>query len=126
MALYAIDKKPAYYDYAKQWGDKHNWGLVSGVETRNADNHCAGQTYLDMYAIDKNPVYIKDLKTSIDHMVASDKVDDWWWIDALQMAMPVFVKLGALYNDTAYYGKMYRLYADAKYRQGGQGLVQYC
>lgn len=122
MALYAIDKKPAYYDYAKQWGDKHNWGLVSGVETRNADNHCAGQTYLDMYAIDKNPVYIKDLKTSIDKMVSSDKVDDWWWIDALQMAMPVFVKMGNLYNDTAYYGKMYRLYADSKYRQGGKGL----
>jgi hypothetical protein len=28
------------------------------------------------------------------------KVDDWNWVDALQMAMPVFVKLGNLYNDT--------------------------
>lgn len=122
MALYAIDQQKKYYDYAIQWGEKHNWDLPGGIKTRNADNHCCGQTYLDLYAIDKNELYIKNIKASIDSMVISDKKDDWWWIDALQMAMPVFTKLGILYNDTAYFRKMYDLYAYAKYNHGGKGL----
>jgi rhamnogalacturonyl hydrolase YesR len=36
--------------------------------------------------------------------------------------MPVFVKLGVLYNDTTYFSKMYDLYAYTKYRHGGKGL----
>src|ERR1044071_5693495 len=110
MALYAIDKQKQYYDYAVDWGEKHKWGLRNGIETRNADDQTCGQTYIDLYLIDKKPERIKDIKASIDLMVKSDKKDDWWWIDALQMAMPVFVRLGVIYNDTAYYHKMYDLY----------------
>lgn len=65
---------------------------------------------------------IKDIKLSIDRMVASPKCDDWNWIDALQMAMPVFVKLGNIYNDTSYFSKMYHLYSYAKYKHGANGL----
>ncbi|MDB5191388.1 MAG: glycoside hydrolase family 88 protein [Segetibacter sp.] len=122
MALYTIDKKKAYYDYAVQWGEKHKWGMRSGPTTRNADDQTCGQTYIDLYLIDKKPERIKDIKTSIDLMVKSDKSDDWNWIDALQMAMPVFVRLGVLYNDTSYYRKMYDLYSFTKYKHGGNGL----
>jgi rhamnogalacturonyl hydrolase YesR len=122
MALYGLDKKKQYYNYAVDWGQKHQWGLRNGPTDRNADNQCAGQTYLDLYQIDPQPERIKELKAAIDNMVHSDKVDDWWWIDALQMAMPVFAKLGVMTKDTAYYGKMYRLYSYAKLQQGGYGL----
>ena len=30
-------------------------------------------------------------------MVDSTKEDDWYWIDALQMAMPVFARFGTMY-----------------------------
>jgi unsaturated rhamnogalacturonyl hydrolase len=122
MALYSIDKQKKYYDYAIQWGEKHQWDLQGGIKTRHADNHCCGQTYLDLYAIDGNESFIKNIKASIDSMVVSDKEDDWWWIDALQMAMPVFTKLGVLYNDTSYFRKMHDLYAYTKYKHGGNGL----
>lgn len=124
MALYAIDKKKTYYDYAMQWGEKHKWGLRGGTRTRNADNQCCGQTYLDLYVMDnkQHPERIKDIKESIDMMKATDKVDDWNWIDALQMAMPVFVKLGNIYNDTSYFNRMYEMYAFSKYKHGGNGL----
>ncbi|TDN35911.1 glycoside hydrolase family 88 protein [Hymenobacter sp. UV11] len=122
MALYGIDPKKKYYNYAVDWGQKHNWGLRNGPTGRNADDQCAGQTYLDLYQIDPKPERIRELKAAIDNTVHSDKVDDWWWIDALQMAMPVYAKLGVLTKDTAYYGKMYRLYSFAKTRQGGPGL----
>jgi unsaturated rhamnogalacturonyl hydrolase len=124
MALYAIDNKKAYYDYALQWGEKHKWGLRGGTQTRNADNQCCGQTYLDMYVLDgkQHPERVKDIKESIDKMRLTDKVDDWNWIDALQMAMPVFVKLGNLYNDTSYFRRMYEMYAFTKHNHGGNGL----
>ena len=122
MALYAIDPKQQYYDYAVEWGDKHSWNLRGGVKTRNADNQCCGQTYIDLYLIDKKPERINNIKSSIDLMVQSEKKDDWNWIDALQMAMPVFVRLGVVYNDTSYFRKMYDLYSYSKYKHGDNGL----
>jgi unsaturated rhamnogalacturonyl hydrolase len=124
MALYSIDQKKAYYDYALQWGEKHKWGLRGGVKTRNADNQCCGQTYIDLYLLDnkQHPEWVKEIKESVDLMKATDKIDDWNWIDALQMAMPVFVRLGNLYSDTSYFGRMYEMYAFSKYKHGGNGL----
>lgn len=122
MALYAIDAKKQYYEYAVTWGEKHKWGLRNGITTRNADDQCCGQTYIDLYLIDKKPDRIKDIKDCIDNTVESDKADDWNWIDALQMAMPVYTRLGVIYKDTSYFRKMYELYAFAKYKHGDKGL----
>jgi unsaturated rhamnogalacturonyl hydrolase len=124
LALYAADKQQAYYDYALQWGEKHKWGLRGGIKTRNADNHCCGQTYIDLYLLDgkQHPERVRDIKASVDTMMLTSKIDDWNWIDALQMAMPVFVKLGNLYNDTSYFNRMYEMYAFTKYKHGGNGL----
>ncbi|KAA5540841.1 glycoside hydrolase family 88/105 protein [Adhaeribacter rhizoryzae] len=122
MALYAVDKQQKYINYAVGWGQKHNWGLRNGRDTRDADDQCAGQTYLDLYLLDPKPERIRDIKYSVDAMVNSPKIDDWHWIDALQMAMPVFARLGNLYKDNAYYEKMYALYNHSKTVQGGNGL----
>ena len=122
MALYNIDKKKAYYDYAVEWGEKHNWNLRGGIATRNGDNQACGQTYIDLYLLDKKEERIKNIKASVDSMMATDKIDDWWWIDAFQMAMPVFAQLGSVYKDTSYFNGMYNMYAYTKYKQGGNGL----
>jgi rhamnogalacturonyl hydrolase YesR len=124
MSLYKIDKQRSYYDYALQWGEKHQWGLRGGVKTRNADNQCCGQTYIDMYLLDnrQHPERVKDIKASIDSMMLTSKIDDWNWIDALQMAMPVFVKLGNLYNEPKYFDRMYEMYEFTKNKHGDNGL----
>ncbi|HSC39043.1 MAG TPA: glycoside hydrolase family 88 protein [Chitinophagaceae bacterium] len=122
MALYSIDKNKAYYDYAVSWGEKHHWGLRGGISTRNADNQCCGQTYIDLYLLDKKPERIKDIKASIDAMMATQKIDDWTWIDAIQMAIPVFTRLGVEYKDTSYFKRMTEMYLYSKYKQGGNGL----
>lgn len=122
MELYRIDKKKTYINYAYEWGNKHKWGLRDGIRTRNADNQCCGQTYIELFLKSKDSTHIRDIKASIDLMVQSDKQDDWNWIDALQMAMPVFTRLGAIYQDTTYFRKMYDLYSFAKYKHGGNGL----
>lgn len=126
MALYNLDpnrkNKSKYYDYAVEWGEKHKWGLRDGVTTRNADNQACGQTYIDVYLIDRKPERIENIRQSIDLMVTSDNIDDWNWIDALQMAMPVFTRLGVLYNDKKYFDKMHELYSFSKHKHGGKGL----
>jgi unsaturated rhamnogalacturonyl hydrolase len=122
MALYSVDKKKAYYNYAFDWGAKHNWSLRDGIKTRNGDNQACGQTYIDLYLIDKDKSHIDSIKASIDKMMASDKIDDWHWVDAIQMAMPVFAKLGVIYKDTNYFHRMYEMYAYTKYKHGDKGL----
>jgi len=118
MAFYSIKPDPAYLQYAIEWGEAHQWGLRDGLETRNADNQCAGQTYIDLYNIDQKPERIKDIKTSVDLMLKTEKTDDWNWIDALQMAMPVFAKLSVLTEDDKYSERMYKMYMDTKVTQG--------
>jgi rhamnogalacturonyl hydrolase YesR len=122
MALYSIDKNTTYYDYAVQWGEKHHWGLRNGDHDRNADDQCCGQTYIDCWLIDKKPERIKDIKTAIDAMVQSEKADDWNWIDAIQMSMPVFARLGVVDKDTGCFRKLYDLYSFTKYKHGTNGL----
>jgi unsaturated rhamnogalacturonyl hydrolase len=118
MALYELNHDKTYYDYAVLWGERHKWGLRDGANTRNADNQCCGQTYLDLYLIDPKPERLKDIKSSVDLMMATEKIDDWTWIDALQMGMPVYAKLGKITGDKRYAERMYQMYMDSKVRQG--------
>lgn len=123
MALYAIDKKPEYYKYAIDWANFHKWDLRDGgTYTRNADNQCAGQTYIELYQIDPQPERIKYIKISMDSMMRTAKVDDWNWIDAIQMGMPIFSKLGVVYKDDAYFTRMHQMYLFTKEKHGSNGL----
>ena len=118
MALYHVYPDQKYMYYALTWGENNNWTLKGGSTTRHADNQCIGQTYLDLYELDPDPDYIESIQLSIENMVNSTKKDDWYWIDAFYMAMPVFTRLGVLNDNEAYFEKMYDLYYDTKYRRG--------
>jgi len=121
MALYSIDPRDEYYEYAVNWGEAHEWHMRDGIN-RDANTHCAGQTYIDLYNIDPKPERIAKIREAIDLMVDSEKKDDWWWIDALYMAMPTFTKLGLVEEDEKYFQKMYDLYLYTKESHGGDGL----
>jgi rhamnogalacturonyl hydrolase YesR len=123
MALYKIEPDSAYYEYAVQWGEGHDWKPAYGdTTTTNADHQCCGQTYIELYQIDPQPERIHHIKANIDRMVNSDSSDAWSWIDAIQMAMPVFAKLGVLYKDDRYFEKMYQIYNFTKTQHGDHGL----
>ncbi|MCB0639047.1 MAG: glycoside hydrolase family 88 protein [Lewinella sp.] len=123
MALHRLDPQPAYYDYALSWATFHDWNLRDGeTYTRNADNQCAGQTYIDLYKIDPQPERIQYIKASIDSMMRTEKIDDWNWIDAIQMGMPIFAQLADLYDEPAYLERMYQMYRFAKMEHGDNGL----
>ena len=123
MSLYKIKPDPEYLNYAVSWGEFHKWGLRDGIQTRNADNQCCGQTYIDLYLMDETKTErIRDIKACIDNMLYTDKIDDWNWIDALQMAMPVFARIGSIYKDDKYFNRMYEMYLYTKQLHGSDGL----
>ena len=123
MALYKLNPDASYLNYAVSWGEFHKWGLRDGIKTRNGDNQCCGQTYIDLYMMDRyKEERIKDIKACIDNMLATDKVDDWNWIDAMQMAMPVYARLGSIYKDNRYFDRMHEMYLFTKLKHGTKGL----
>jgi rhamnogalacturonyl hydrolase YesR len=85
----------------------------------DANFQACGQTYLDLYKIDPQPVRIANTQTNITAMVTGAVTTAWTWIDAIQMSMPVFAKLGVTLGDTRYFDSMWALYADARNLEGG-------
>lgn len=122
MALYEIDPQQKYLDYITKWGDSHQWRL-NGDYSRHADNHCAGKVFIRMYELSRNSEYIKDTKLTIDSIMKLPEINrSWTWIDAIYMAMPVFARLGKIYNDKSYFERMYTMYVHTKYYEGNHGL----
>ena len=122
MALYSIYPHDDYYRYAYDWAEYHNWGLRNGNTTRNADDQCCGQVYLELYDICPKPEILKNIKSNINMVVNTPQVNDWWLIDAIQMAMPIYAKLGCLTNDDKYFNKMWEMYSYTRNNHGGNGM----
>jgi len=118
MAAYRISPRQSDLDYALLWADTNTWTLFGGPTTRNADHQCCGQTYVALDALSPDPSHLADITTSICGMVESAGCDDWWWCDALFMAMPVFTQLGVVHDDTRYYDKLHDLYTSTRTARG--------
>lgn len=111
MALYAIHPDNRYYDYAMRWAEFHRWGMRrDDTTTRNADNYCCSQTYIDLYRLTPQPEMLTKTIALCNMLVNTPQVEDWTWIDAIQMGMPVLVKLGTLKNEPRYYQKAHEMY----------------
>ncbi|MFO7933688.1 MAG: glycoside hydrolase family 88 protein [Bacteroidales bacterium] len=124
MALYYIHPEEEYFNYAVEWGQSHDWLPTYGsLRTRDADHQCCGQTYVELYQLEPvNDHWIEPITRCIDYRVESDEVDDWSWIDAIQMAMPLYAKLGVVHQDTAYFRKMHEMYMFTRNQHGANGL----
>ncbi len=116
-------KTDQYFNYIHSWGTAHNWTPRNGVTTRDADDYCCSQTYLDM----GHPL---PTIQCMDNLIASrntpwapggkekskGSIGDWTWIDAIQMGLPVLSKLSA----------MQKLQGDKDYlRYAEQGWLMY-
>lgn len=117
MALYELDPRPEYRDYTLTWANAHHWTPRNGVTTKDADDYCCCQTYIDMYRLGYG---------TLDHVIEhadfllSDSTDDaWWWIDAIQMGMPALYKLSRTTGDSRYAEKAWRMYEYTRNRQDG-------
>ncbi len=122
LNIYREQPKTEWLKYATDWGDFHKWISSTDNEARNAnaDYQCCGQSYLQMYMMEPERYHRMDhIKMRIDQMMATGKKDYWYWIDAIQMSMPVFALLGDITGDDRYWEYMYELYQYTRNRHGG-------
>lgn len=104
--------------YMNQWAQAHQFIPRNGVTTRDADDYCCSQAYLDMY-LDSlhlfrelhiiNPTE-QCMNNLINHRLPStdsassgdtqqdrSSLHDWTWVDAIQMGLPVLSKLARIF-----------------------------
>ena len=122
MALYEINPKDTYYNYAYAWSEFHKWSFRNGSANRNADDYCAAQTYIDLYNLEPDSKKLKSTRATMNMLLNTPQLDDWSWIDAIQMGMPVFAKMGVLEKDNRYFEKMYAMYMYSRNKHGDHGL----
>lgn len=122
MALNEVDAQPRYIDYAIDWAVAHLWGFRGGTHTRNADDQCCAQIYIDLYRIHGEDYVLGNTERMVNNVVNSTEREDWTWIDALQMAMPVYAKMGVEKKDIRYFRTMNELYLYTRNQAGRIGL----
>jgi len=112
MATYQTTQDEKYLNAATNWSVSFDWMLAKRL--RHADDHAKGQTYLEIYALKKDPKMIADIRSTFDSLLADPKPgrEDWWWCDALYMAPPVLARLTAATGETKYVDFMNTMFWD--------------
>ena len=129
MEAYAATGNPKFYQASKQWSEDRKW-KIRGTPLF-ADNLCLGQTYAELYLIDKNPEMIRDLKLKLEPYFSRDKIikkefytkwseteraftgrNVWWWIDSLYMAPPLFAQMYQATGEQRYLDLLHTFYWD--------------
>lgn len=97
------EKTDTYYNYILDWGKAHKWTPRNGVTTRDADDYCCSQTYLDMGHAGPTIECMDNLIAARNtpwapggNEKSKGSYGDWTWIDAIQMGLPVLSKLSAM------------------------------
>jgi unsaturated rhamnogalacturonyl hydrolase len=125
MALHGSTKDRKYHDHSLAWAEKHDWAIVTGDKKPDhwADHQCAGQVYLDLYAVQKDKKRIAAIERDVATQLASGRSDYWSWVDALHMAMPVVARLGVQRGDETYLKRMDEMYRHTRDEAGGEGYL---
>jgi len=119
MALYSVNPRNDYYDYAVRWADFHKWGMRNDdTATTNSDNYCCAQTYIDLYNLCPEPHRLRKTIACMEMILNTPENGDWTWIDAIQMGMPVLTKMGKLTGDERYFDKAWKMYSSSRDQQG--------
>jgi unsaturated rhamnogalacturonyl hydrolase len=119
LGLYSVAPRPALLNYALDWAKYHDWSLRT--DTTNADNQCAGQAYFDLFELEgaREPHRIEAIEQSLNAMLKNPSNGSWSWVDAVQMSMPLWARLGSWSGNAQYLEKMHSLYVHTKQAEGG-------
>ena len=141
MALNAIDPQQRYIDYAMTWADFHKWTPRNGVNTLDADDQCCGQTYVELAALKggDQKALLANVIANLDHQMVTpnskkqtstpkaktnvNSLYGWWtWIDAIQMAMPLYMQIANVTGEQKYRDHAMQMYRWTRNECGG-GLL---
>lgn len=119
MALYSIDPDKRYIDYTDRWADFHKWTPRDGISTRDADNQCCSQTYLERFMMTGDSAMMRPTLENLRGQMGESKLGYWTWIDAIQMAMPVYAQMYKITGDETFIGHAIALYRWSRNECGG-------
>ncbi|MBP3247983.1 MAG: glycoside hydrolase family 88 protein [Prevotella sp.] len=138
MALNAIDPQQRYIDYAMTWADFHKWTPRNGVNTLDADDQCCGQTYVELAALKggNQKALLANVIANLDHQMVTpnskkqtstpkaktnvNSLYGWWtWIDAIQMAMPLYMQIANVTGEQKYRDHAMQMYRWTRNECGG-------
>ena len=138
MALNAIDPQQRYIDYAMTWADFHKWTPRNGVNTLDADDQCCGQTYVELAALKggDQKALLANVIANLDHQMVTpnskkqtstpkaktnvNSLYGWWtWIDAIQMAMPLYMQIANVTGEQKYRNHAMQMYRWTRNECGG-------
>ncbi|MBO7655566.1 MAG: glycoside hydrolase family 88 protein, partial [Kiritimatiellae bacterium] len=119
-ALGLADPTLPFLGIVREHGKKNGWGHLA--RTYHADDHCIGQSWLELAFFDNNPTYWARIRQNYDYVMANphtgpmvftarDNQKRWSWCDALFMSPTVLVRLGGVTGDRRYWTFM-----DQEYR----------
>ncbi|MFZ7127872.1 MAG: glycoside hydrolase family 88/105 protein [Desulfobacterales bacterium] len=110
--LYKITEDSTYLDHLMKMGERNLW--LPGPRLRHADDHCIGQTYIELFFIKKDPRMILALQKGFDEMMAAPNRgrEDWWWCDALFMAPPALARIATATGEQKYLDFMNSMWWD--------------
>jgi rhamnogalacturonyl hydrolase YesR len=113
MAMWRATGDEACWDAAAEWAEGRQWDM--GQRPRHADDHCAAQTYLELWFATGDDEALAAVSETFDALMADPRPgrEDWSWCDALFMAPPAFARLGAATGKQEYLDFMDRMWWDA-------------
>ena len=109
-ALYSIYPLEEYYEYNLKMAEGNKWSPRYGAYSLDADNYACVQTYVDLYRLEPESYKLRKAIACFDAIVNNPDNSGWWWIDAIQMGMPAFAKLGRTTGNYKYWDKMWQMY----------------
>jgi rhamnogalacturonyl hydrolase YesR len=105
-AYYKISSDSASMDKLLSWGKSNSWDLPDGKSTRNAFDMNCGQTYIEMYILDRyKEERIRNIRACADNLL-KEKPSEINSVGELSMILPILAGLGTIYNNDKYYQKM--------------------
>ena len=127
MALQQVDPQQRYMDYTLTWANFHQWMPRNGTKTCDADDQCCGQAYIEVAELGGLPVgdYIKYVCENLDYQMQTSNPKNgslygWWtWIDAIQMAMPLYVQVYKATGERRYLNHAMKMYRWSRDECGG-------
>jgi rhamnogalacturonyl hydrolase YesR len=127
MALQSIDPQQRYIDYAMTWAKFHQWTPRNGNNTCDADDQCCGQTYVELlpYTGMSEEEQLINVRANLAHQMQTPNPKNgslygWWtWIDAIQMAMPLYMQMYQLTGDKKYLDHGMKMYRWSRNECGG-------
>ena len=115
MALAGISGDARYRDAVFALGETNNWKL--GARLYDADDHCIGQIWAELYLLYRQPEMIAPLREKFDAVLANPSKttslefarredpktrENWAWCDSLFMGPPAWMRLYSATGDEKY------------------------